>query len=256
MPEHMRTDSLSFQRRTFFRGGEDVSVNDVFQRVPAQLLSAVAWKERVLIASASLLEPYLYYFECFPAQGRAALFAPLALAPDVRAGSSDDIAGAQIEEFRCPQTGLQGQSQKDVIPTPDPSRTIWGGGQSFHFIAIKEVHRSSNMTFAWQGKDLLALEHQGWIIHRHEPEEGADGSQPRIPTAGAIAPIRFNVRQKVAYQRRVQILRFDFGWSLAALLAGKDQQQTKGVTITGNRVRAGFHLRHEPFGKKFVKQLW
>jgi hypothetical protein len=184
------------------------------------------------------------------------LFAPLALALDVSAGSSDDIAGAQIEEFRCPQTGLQGQSQKDVVPTPNPSRTIWGGSQSFHFIAIKEVHCSSNMTFARQGKDLLALQHQGWIIHRHEPEEGADGGQPRIPAAGAVSTFAFEICQKVTYHRRVQILRSDFGWSLAALLAGKEQQQTKGVTITGNRVRAGFHLRHEPLGKKFVKQRW
>jgi len=32
---------------------------------------------------------------------------------------------------------------------------------------------------------------------------------------------------------------------------------TNGVPdVTGNRVRAGFHLRHEPLGEKLLKQRW
>jgi hypothetical protein len=60
--------------------------------------------------------------------------------------------------------------------------------------------------------------------------------------------------QKGTGQDCAQILDFEFGGSLAKPLAGKTQEQSKGVPIAGNRVGTRFHLGTETVGEKFLKQ--
>src|SRR5438128_2731208 len=92
------------------------------------------------------------------------------------------------------------------------------------------------------------------FLHRHEPEEGADGGKPSVAAACAVAALRFYMRKEVAYEGQVYILHLQFRRSLAGLCAGEPQQQAEGVTVARNRVRARLHLGTESVGEELLEQ--
>ena len=75
-------------------------LDNMLKSIATQLGSSVGREERVLVGSASFLEPNLNNLEGFPPQRCAALFTSLAFTADVGACSGRDIAAAQINEFR------------------------------------------------------------------------------------------------------------------------------------------------------------
>ena len=93
------------------------------------------------------------------------------------------------------------------------------------------------------------MEQVGGLVHGHEPEEGPDGGQAGIAAPGAVATLAFDIGEEVTHPFSIEILDCQFRRGAAGLFAGEAQEQSEGIAITGDRVRARVHLGAEPIGE-------
>ena len=66
----------------------------------------------------------------------------------------------------------------------------------------------------------------------NEAHEGFDCRQPDVAGTRAVAPNRFNVRQKVHYKWCIDLFEIQFGGRHLETCAGKLKEQLKGIGIT------------------------
>ena len=85
-------------------------------------------------------------------------------------------------------------------------------------------------------------------------EEGMDGSEAHVATAGAVAAFTLKMIEERAQQRRVEFRHGENrGCPLQALL-GEPKEQAKGVAVACDRVRTRLPLAHEAIREERLQQ--
>src|SRR5271166_830532 len=98
-------------------------------------------------------------------------------------------------------------------------------------------------------EDALDMRAVGRLLEGREPEERADGGQAQVARSDASAPLRLEILQKRADERRVQIVERQNRRWLAKSSLRKGEQQPKRVSVRSDRVGADIALTHEPLGE-------
>ena len=83
------------------------------------------------------------------------------------------------------------------------------------------------------GDDLRVL----GMLQRGVAVEGADRGESVVARADAVAPVLFEVGEKRADQRRLEVIEVQLEWRLAGLLVREAEQQPDRVTVGRDRVR-------------------
>src|SRR5271166_6524160 len=94
-------------------------------------------------------------------------------------------------------------------------------------------------------EDALDMRAVGRLLEGREPEERADGGQALVAGPDASAPLRLQILQKRADERRVQIVERQNRRWLAKSSLRKGEQQPKRVSVRSDRVGADIALTHE-----------
>ena len=143
---------------------------------------------------------------------------------------------------RCQQEGM--------ISSPIPGVAVRHRKKGFDLGSSEEVDQSSGVPFAWNGQHPLDESGVLRCLQSGVAEERMNRSEPQIAGARAIRTGGFQVIQKRRQEGGGQILKGELGrWAPQASLC-KLEQQTKGIPIGVNRVRAGFALSDQALGEE------
>jgi hypothetical protein len=98
--------------------------------------------------------------------------------------------------------------------------------------------------------DLLRLCQRGGHAKFDVSDECFDGSESSVPRSRAVTTLFLNVREKVQNQRGVDLLDADLGGLDSEPLAGKNEQEPKGMSVGLARVRAATLLDGHVFAQE------
>jgi hypothetical protein len=107
-----------------------------------------------------------------------------------------------------------------------------------NFLTRQMPHERLIMPFTRDGVDLTRLCQGGGNAELDIPNKGFNCSESSVARGRAIASLFLDVSEEVENQRRVDLLETDLGGLDPKALAGKDEQEPKGVSIGLARVRA------------------
>src|SRR6478736_2435231 len=111
-------------------------------------------------------------------------------------------------------------------------------------------HQFLVMPFTWDGMNLLRLCQRGWHAKFNIANENFDCGKPAVTGSRAIATLLLDVRKKVENQCGVDLLDADLGRLDSEPLAGKDEQEPKGMRVGLARVSAAAQLDGHVFAQK------
>src|SRR5262249_36835953 len=104
------------------------------------------------------------------------------------------------------------------------------------------------------GQHTLDLRRPRRHLERGKVEEGSDGRQPTVATAGRDTSILLQVVEERPDQRRIDIFEGDAIWRFAQPLARELEQQAEGVAVRADRVRTCLPLLHKTFCEEALQQ--
>jgi hypothetical protein len=125
--------------------------------------------------------------------------------------------------------------------------------QSFYFGSREEINWFAVVSFGGDGQNPLSQSPKTGLLKRDIPEKRVDSSQTNVAAGSGVVPVFLQVVQKQTDERRIQILRREQRRRLAETILRKSQQQSKRVSVTGNRVRAGVPFGNQPLGEVAMK---
>src|SRR5262249_56641858 len=120
-------------------------------------------------------------------EGRAPFLSALPAAADVGAGAQFHVGAAQSGELGDSQAGLDRHAEKCVVTSPAPARAVRGGDQGVDLVPVEVVHLLHLASLGWY------VEHTGddrgvfGVTQCREAEERADGREPGVAGADAVA---------------------------------------------------------------------
>ena len=142
---------------------------------------------------------------------------------------------------RCQQEGM--------ISSPNPGVAVRHRKKGFDLGSSEEVDQSSGVPFAWNGQHPLDESGVLRCLQSGVAEERMNRSEPQIAGARAIRTGGFQMIQKRRQEGGGQILKGEFErLGTSSRLYTKLEQQTKGVPIGVNRVRAGLCVERSSAG--------
>ncbi len=95
------------------------------------------------------------------------------------------------------------------------------------------------------GEDAADLVERGRDTVLEKAHEGADGGEPRVAGAGAVAPLVLQMGEEREHEGGVEVLDLEVGGGHAQATAREREQELKGVGIGGPRL-----LLREPLPQK------
>src|SRR5690348_5157184 len=107
VPEDVGTDALARERWARCRGCLTMLADEMLERITAQPVTPHRWEQRIVPRPAPFLEPAFQHTDSVAAQRGAAFLSALAVAAQMRTLAENDIPAVQIDQLRCPETGLE-----------------------------------------------------------------------------------------------------------------------------------------------------
>jgi hypothetical protein len=160
----------------------------------------------------------------------------------------------ETDQLRSAQTRLDCYEQECPIAAPGPGALVRSCQQSFHLGSREEINRFAVMSLAGDGQNPLSQSPKSGLLKRDIPEKRVDSSQTNVAASRGVVSVFFQVVQKQADERRIQILGREQCRRLTEAILRKSQQQSKRVSVTGNRVRAGVPFGNQPLREVAMKQ--
>jgi hypothetical protein len=204
--------------------------------------------------SITLGEPGTQRADSLPAQRRAAIFSSLTSALNVGTGAEDNVLTAQPDQLRDPQARLHGNEEECPVPPTCPRRLIGCCHEGLDLGPCKELDLRAVVALLWYRQNALSQGAHARLMESNIAEERMKGSQAGISAAGAIAALFFEMVEEGADERSIQILEVKHRGRFLQTLPGKCEEQTEGVPVTGNGVRACLPLAHEAVGEECLEQ--
>src|SRR5262249_5597111 len=182
------------------------------------------------------------------------LLPPFADTTHMSADAEVDIVLVEANQFGEAQARLGRNQQQRVIAAAKPRHPIGRSKDRLDLRARQEVHLSFVVALAWNGEHALDHRTVCRLLERHEPEEGANGSQAQVPRLGASTALRLEIGQERTYERYIQLVERQDRWGLAELRLRECEQQPECIPVRCDRVGADVALAHEPLGEVTLDQ--
>ena len=125
-----------------------------------------------------------------------------------------------------------------MVPTADPKAAIRGGKHGVDFGGCQIADEAPIAAFLRDGEDALDERGMGRLLHGDVSKEGADRRQACVAGPRAITPGGFELAKEGPDEIGVHIVQLERGWLLLQALLCEVQQESKGVAIGGDGVRA------------------
>ena len=123
-------------------------------------------------------------------------------------GPQNDVLTAKSDQFRNPQSRLDGHDQEGSVPAADPRGGVWRGDQCIDLLAVEKLDQPALMAFVRHGEHTLAKQCMGGLLQGDILKERMDCSQAGIAGARAVAPFLFEMIEELPDdQRDVLIMR-------------------------------------------------
>jgi hypothetical protein len=168
----------------------------------------------------------------------------------MRSGSKLHVLSLQFSQFRVPQPGLHRQLQQLLIPAAQPGAGIRRVDKCRGFFAAQELHGASVKTLERHRQNALTVGCKSRLIEANIPKESVDGAQTIVAAASAVAAILFEMLEKRAHQFGIQVFHLQIAGVATVMFGSKFEQQSEGISITGDGVGAGAQLSQQSVGKE------
>ena len=217
VPEDMGGDSLGVQRWAVGGGGRGVFGDQPLDGVTAERPAAVGREQRILWLAAAFFKPAGERFDGLGGEWDDPLFASLALAEQVRAGTESDVLAGQAGEFGDAQAGRDRGQEQRVVASAEPRGPVRGGEQRSGFFFGEVVDSAAVVAF---GRDR---EHPGdhggvfGVAERGVSVERVDRREPRVAGPGAVAAVLLEMGEERADQLGVEVVEIELRWRLSEL---------------------------------------
>ena len=132
-----------------------------------------------------------------------------------------DIADAQTGEFGDADPGLDHQHQQRKVAAAEPGAAIGRGEQCCDLPGVEVADGVALVTFGRDRHDPSDNVRVFGVFERREPVERVDRPEPGVAGAGVVAADLFQVGEKRADQRRVQIVEVQLKRLFAGLVLGE-----------------------------------
>ena len=164
----------------------------------------------------------------------------------MRAGAEMDGVPVEADQLGEAQAGLGCEQQQGVIAASEPCRAIGSGKDRLDLGPRQEMHLRLVVSLARYREHALDKGAVGRLLEGREPEEGANGRQAQVARPDAGAPLRLEISQERADERRIQIVERQGRRRLAEPRLCKREQQPERVPVGCDRVGADVALTYEP----------
>jgi hypothetical protein len=250
--KHMWANVFISERRTYLLRSSSVFGHEMLNRVGTESSASRAREQETRCILSLIFDPGVEDRCGRLRQRSATLLSALSFATDVGASTQRDVLLSQASQFREPQASLNRCQQEGMISSPNPGVAVHHRKKGFDLGSSEEIDQSSGVPFAWNGQHPLDESGVLRCLQSGIAEERMDRSEPQIAGARAIRTCGFQMIQKRRQEWGGQILKGELGrWAPQPSLC-KLEQQTKGVPIGVNRVRAGFALSDQALGFEAV----
>jgi hypothetical protein len=168
----------------------------------------------------------------------------------VGSGAQLGVGVAQAGQLGDPQAGIEGHVQQGVVAAAGPGVPVRGGQQG---VCLGSAEVAQLVALGFLGRDGQDPGDEPGVLgvtQRRVAEEGADGGQPRVAGAHAVAPVLLQVIQEAGHERRVEVGQVQLAGLLAGAVLRVAQDQPPGVPVGGHGVGAGAELAGEPLGEE------
>jgi hypothetical protein len=140
--------------------------------------------------------------------------------------------------------------QQQLISSPKPCRGIGRVEKRAGFLTGQELHGAALKPLEGHRQHLLAMSRKSRLVKANVRKESVDGAQTIVATAAAVAAILLKMLEERTHQFGVQVLQVQVAGLAAMVFGSKFEQQSEGVSITGDGVRAGSQLPQQSIGKE------
>ncbi len=221
--------------------------------VAGEPAAGLGGEQRANGVGAELGEPGPHDLDGLGGERGGPVLAALAVAADVRAGPEVDVLAGQAGEFRYPQPGLDVEQEQGVIAAAVPGPAAGGGDQG---VGLLGGQVADDRPLAPPRRDRQDLADHGGVLRSPGGgvlEQGVDCGQAGVAGGASVPPLLFEVLQELPDERGVQVGEAEGAGRLAGLALGEGEQEPAGVTVGGDRVRAGLLLPGQPVGEEALQ---
>ena len=180
-------------------------LQQILNPIPAQDPASGVREQRSAGAKCVLFEPAPQGSHGILPERSAALFAALAVAPNMSAGPELDVMAFQADQLRNAQAGLECDVQESHIASPRPGADIRRPEERIHLHPAQKTYRAATTPFRRDCQ--YALDHRAVrrILQLDVPKERMDGCQSRVPGPNAVSAFLFKVSEKSHDERSVEV---------------------------------------------------
>jgi hypothetical protein len=142
-----------------------------------------------------------------------------------------EVAGCEVKQFLNASARIIEHAEEYVITFSMPGQTIDLCQQVTKFVFTQIAQNGADCLLGGYSQNRAAQSGQSWLPPRDVAKEGLNPRQPRIACPGSVAPIGFQISQKIQYQWTREVLNGEFIDGTFAPRRGILQQQLHGVPV-------------------------
>jgi hypothetical protein len=170
------------------------------------------------------------------------------------ADTERDILAGQPGHFGQTESRLHRHQEKRVIAAAKPGALVRSCEQGLDLRTREKMHQGPRKALAGNRQDALNLRGVSGCFEGGVSKERVDGREPKIPAPHAQPSMLLYVIEKRRDQWRIDRLESQARRGRVQPLLHKRQQQTEGVAIRTDGMRAGLPLLHQPLRKEPFQQ--
>ncbi len=151
------------------------------------------------------------------------------------------------------QSGSSGDKKQRAIPVPNPCSRIRGCHEGRDLVLREKLDRTMLAAFGWDRKNALALKTECGLTDRDESKERVDCGETGVTCPHGVAPVQFKVSKEFLDEDPIELVQWQFARRPTKMLRSESQQQSEGVAVARQRVRADALLLEQALRKEALQ---
>jgi len=146
------------------------------------------------------------------------------------------------------------EREKGVVASAEFRGLIWRREHRFDLGPGEERDQLLLGAFVRNCENTLDERRATGLAQRGVAEERMNRSEPRVSSPDAIPALLLQIRKEPCDERRVEIREIEIGGRLPELVLGEAEEESEGVSIRRDGVRARASLLEQPFCEERLKK--
>ena len=148
------------------------------------------------------------------------------------------------------QSSLSSDKKQRAIPAPNPCSRIRGRHEGRDLVLGEKLDRAMLAAFGGDRKNALALKTERGLTDRDESKEGVDCGETGITCPHGVAPVQFKVSKEFLDETPIELIQQQFARRPTQMLRSESPQQSEGIAVARDRVRADALLLEQALRKE------